>query len=134
MMTDSLKLRKLADWFDLKYPDDLQSEVQADLRKIADKLESAESISPDWKKEKPDIACVFACRTKIKDRYDYDLFTFDWERGEAPENVIEDDTTSYYYLAWLDQDGDELGDKEDLLAEEYLILEVLPTLEQHKEK
>lgn len=33
------KLRKLADWFDVKYPDDPNPEVQNDLRKLADQLD-----------------------------------------------------------------------------------------------
>ena len=36
--TDSEKLRLLADWFDMKYPNDKNLEVQNDLRRIADNL------------------------------------------------------------------------------------------------
>lgn len=42
-MTDSEKLRLLADWFDMKYEGiDQTDEVQNDLRRIADKLEQRE--------------------------------------------------------------------------------------------
>ena len=37
-VTDSEKLRLLADWFDMKYPNDKNPEVQNDLRRIADNL------------------------------------------------------------------------------------------------
>ena len=39
-LTDSEKLRLLADWFDMKYPNDKNPEVQNDLRRIADKLDA----------------------------------------------------------------------------------------------
>ena len=35
-MTDADKLRKLADWFDARYPDDPTPDVQNDLRRIAE--------------------------------------------------------------------------------------------------
>ena len=37
--TDSEKLRLLADWFDVKFPNDDKPEVQDFLRELADKLE-----------------------------------------------------------------------------------------------
>ncbi len=40
--TDSDKLRYLAKWIDVKYPNDLDPEVQRDLRRIANKLASLE--------------------------------------------------------------------------------------------
>ena len=39
-LTDSEKLRLLADWFDMKYPNDKNPEVQNDLRRIADNLDA----------------------------------------------------------------------------------------------
>ena len=39
-VTDSEKLRLLADWFDMKYPNDKNPEVQDDLRRIADNLDA----------------------------------------------------------------------------------------------
>ena len=40
MQADGDKLRLLAEWFDLKYPNDKNPEVQKDLRRIADNLDS----------------------------------------------------------------------------------------------
>ncbi len=37
-MKDSEKLRMLADWIDVKYPDDADPEVQKDLRRIASRI------------------------------------------------------------------------------------------------
>ena len=37
--TDSKKLRLLADWFDAKWPNDPNPEVQKFLRELADKIE-----------------------------------------------------------------------------------------------
>ena len=42
VVSDSEKLRLLADWFDAKFPNDPNPEVQNDLRKIANKLEESE--------------------------------------------------------------------------------------------
>ena len=38
-MKDGDKLRLLADWFDARYPDDPTPTVQADLRRMADRLD-----------------------------------------------------------------------------------------------
>ncbi len=38
--TDSEKLRLLADWFDIIYPDDPNPEIQKDLRRMADEWEA----------------------------------------------------------------------------------------------
>ena len=43
-VTDSEKLRLLAEWFDLKYPNDKNPEVQNDLRRIADNLDSTSGV------------------------------------------------------------------------------------------
>ena len=39
-MKDGDKLRRLADWFDKRYPDDPTPTVQADLRRMADRLDA----------------------------------------------------------------------------------------------
>ena len=39
-LTDSEKLRLIADWFDMKYPNDNNPEVQNDLWRIADNLDA----------------------------------------------------------------------------------------------
>lgn len=47
-MTDAEKLRCVADWIDKKYPNDLNPEVQMDLRRIANYIEEMrdeESVS-----------------------------------------------------------------------------------------
>jgi len=57
-MTDSEKLRMLADWFDnydARYANERkdlrhdQDEVQADLRRIADELEQSKDLQEYWK-------------------------------------------------------------------------------------
>jgi len=51
-LKDSEKLRKLADWIDLKYPNDAAPEVQNDLRRIADNLEEGQKAREVWKRLK----------------------------------------------------------------------------------
>ena len=46
-MTDADKLRKLAEWFDYKYPNDQNPEIQDDLRDMANRLEAYEGNIPD---------------------------------------------------------------------------------------
>lgn len=43
-LTDSQKLRALAEWFDTQYQHDDNSEVQQDLRRIADRLEGEQEL------------------------------------------------------------------------------------------
>lgn len=40
------KLRTLADWFDMKFPDDKDPEVQNDLRALANNIEKA--LEEEW--------------------------------------------------------------------------------------
>ena len=67
-----------------------------------------------WTKEKPDYPCVFMTRAKIEGRFDYSI----WRIEEV--NGIEDNT---YYLAWLEEDGDEWDDIADMNFDEYFIIE-----------
>ena len=46
-MTDAEKLRKLAEWFDEKYPNDQNPEIQDDLRDMANRLEAYKGNIPD---------------------------------------------------------------------------------------
>lgn len=87
---------------------------------------------PAWTKEMPDFACVFVCRTKYRDRWEYNLFILDWEVGETPEGGDED--TTYYYLALMDKDGEGWGDKDELSADEFKVIEILPTLDRINER
>jgi len=98
-------------------------------------VKSTAGLDNFWTKEKPDFACVFLTRHKIvtkKDEYfDYNLWRFDWEPGESPEDSSDDnENVIYYYLAWTDGDGDEWDDISECDYDEYLILEILPTLEE----
>ena len=65
-----------------------------------------------WTTEKPDKPCLFICRTKIKDKWDYTLFILEF--------VGFDDSR---YLGWFDNNYDEYGALEELTADEYLIIE-----------
>lgn len=68
----------------------------------------------EWTKDKPQIPCVFICRNKFRGKWDYELFRI--EKLDCDENS--------YYLGLLTIDGDEYGDlEEDLLADEYMIIE-----------
>uniref|UniRef100_A0A6M3KZ22 Uncharacterized protein n=1 Tax=viral metagenome TaxID=1070528 RepID=A0A6M3KZ22_9ZZZZ len=81
-----------------------------------------------WTKQKPDYACIFL--TKENDAYN--IWKFCWEIGDPPDNADED--AIYWYLAWADQDGDEWGDIAECDFDEYLILEILPTMDEvHKQ-
>jgi hypothetical protein len=88
-----------------------------------------------WHKGKPDYACVFITRHEYNEKFEYDIWEFAWTQGEQPENREGDeDETRYYYLAWLDKDGEEYGDINDMAVGEYLVVEILPTIEEtHQE-
>lgn len=90
-------------------------------------LITAEKDAERWTTTKPDYACVFVGKTGEN----YSLWRFEWQPGEAPENTTEDDCdTGYYYLAWIDDDGDEYDDIDECHCEKYLVIDVLPTLEE----
>jgi hypothetical protein len=42
--SDSDKLNLLANWFDAKYPDDFNPEIQTDLRRMAKRLDALEIL------------------------------------------------------------------------------------------
>ncbi len=77
-----------------------------------------------WTKDKPDYACVFVTRQKDKHNiYSYEVWEFRWEIGEPPEDA--ETETTYYYLAWTDENGEEWDDIKDCNFNEYLVLEIL---------
>ncbi len=84
-------------------------------------------------KERPNFACIFVTRhdykNKYKDKYYYNLWRLEWIPGDDED----DDNTIYYYLAWLDSDGNEWDDISECNYDEYLVLEKLPTLEELKQ-
>jgi hypothetical protein len=78
-----------------------------------------------WQNEKPMYACVFI--TKFNG--EYNLWKFCWEPGEH-----DDEDSIPFYLAWTNIDGDTWDDIEECTFDEYLILEILPTMEEvHKQ-
>ena len=79
-----------------------------------------------WTTSRPEFACVFA--TKKHD--EYNIWRFCWETDESLTGV------EYgYYLAWTTNEGDEWDEIEDCDFEEYLVLEILPTMEEtHKDR
>ena len=82
-----------------------------------------------WTQQKPDYACIFV----TKHSGEYNIWRFCWEIGEPPEDATDDDTI-YWYLAWTNQDGDEWDDIAECDFDEYLILEILPTMDEvHKQ-
>ena len=101
----------------------------------ADNVGLSAVLGSAWQKEKPDYACVFLTRHKDKERFEYDIWEFAWTQGEPPEDRGGDeDETRYYYLAWTDKDGEEWDDIKDCQFDEYLIIEILPTMEEvHQE-
>jgi hypothetical protein len=92
-------------------------------------------MEKNWITQKPDYACAFLTRYKFRDKWEYALYRFEWCQGEPPEDrSIEDEETRYYYLAWLDNDGEEWDDIAECKFDEYLVIEVLPTQDEvHKE-
>lgn len=98
------------------------------------KIKFTEDSQLKWQKEKPDYACIFLTR----DNGHYNVWEFAWQHG-APRNPEDaqygniDGETRYYYLAWLDNDGDEWDAIEDCNFDEYLVLRKLPTMDEvHK--
>ena len=87
-------------------------------------------IPVGWQKGKPDFACVVTTRSTYtsptgRTSTDYDLFLLEWTRCD------EDDA---YYLACMDKDGEEWCALEELTVDEYLVIEMLPTMEEvHKQ-
>ena len=69
-----------------------------------------------WTTTKPDFPCVVVTRTKYKERWNYQLWILEMVAGE------DTDTQQFYYLGWLDRDGEEQGALGELLADEYLII------------
>lgn len=77
--------------------------------------------NPIWQIDKPDYACIFLTR-----QYGYyNLWEFSWE-------ISDNDTQEYgdYYLDWTDIDGDEWDDISNCNFDEYLILELLPSIDE----
>lgn len=97
---------------------------------LADVLSQSVISEPiKWQKERPEFACIFLA----KHNGEYSIWEFSWEIGEPPEDANDDDTI-YWYLSWTDKDGDEWGDIAECIFDEYLILELLPTMhEKHKQ-
>lgn len=84
----------------------------------------------EFTKTKPDFACVFVSKRVCSGYNEYAVWQFSWELGEASEDVTDDDgETLYFYLAWLDQDGDEFDDIAECDFDEYLVLDRLPTMD-----
>lgn len=70
-----------------------------------------------WTQTKPDFACVFVSRRDD----DYHVWQFEWLEGE-------DDF--YFYLGWITDDGEEYDDIADCEFDEYLVLKLLPTMDE----
>jgi hypothetical protein len=98
---------------------------QNGLKKKAHPVKLSDGLGSAWQKEKPDYACAFLTRHKWKERFEYDIWMFEWQHGEN-----NDDEKTLYYLAWLDKDGSEWDDIADCNYDEYLIIEILPTMEE----
>lgn len=107
----------------------------ADESPKADSVRLSAVLGSAWIKEKPDYACVFLTRHKYKERFEYDIWEFAWTQGEPPgDREGDEDETRYYYLAWTDKDGEEWDGIKDCDFDEYLIIEILPTMDEvHKE-
>lgn len=83
-----------------------------------------------WQKEKPDYACIFVTRSAD----DYQLWRFEWQVCDPPDDVKpEDYDKTWYYLAWTTIEGDEWDDIKECNFDEYLVLDLLPTLEETEE-
>ena len=97
---------------------------------ISNRLGKLVMLQKCWTQQKPDYACIFV----TKHSSEYNIWRFCWEIGEPPEDAIDTDETVYWYLAWTNQDGDEWDDIAECDFDEYLILEILPTMDEvHKQ-
>lgn len=94
------------------------------------RLEKLVMLQKCWTQQKPDYACIFV----TKHSSEYNIWRFCWEIGEPPEDATDTDDTVHWYLAWTNQDGDEWDDIAECDFDEYLILEILPTMDEaHKQ-
>jgi hypothetical protein len=99
--------------------------------KTAGMLQVVNRLKPQsWQKKKPDYACVVVTRCKIHDNWFYDLVVLEWREGEPPEGISEKEheTTKYCYLSWQNGDGEEMGDINELRADEYFVVQKLRQL------
>ena len=103
-------------------------EPRTDAEKLAVAMMTEYELSKElrWTTERPDFACVFAS----KRRDEYQIWRFCWEMDESTT-----DDEYGYYLAWTTNEGDEWDEIEDCDFDEYLVLEILPTMEEtHKDR
>ena len=88
-------------------------------------------ILKEWTTQKPDFACVFLTRHKYLDQWEYEIYRFEWCKCDPPiDPLIEGEETRYYYLAWLDKDGEESDDIAECACKEFFIIETLPTMDE----
>ena len=101
---------------------------RTDSEKLAVAMMTEYELSKElrWTTLRPEFACVFA----TKKHGEYQIWRFCWEMDESLTGV------EYgYYLAWTTNEGDEWDEIEDCDFEEYLVLEILPTMEEvHKDR
>ncbi|MCR4330042.1 MAG: hypothetical protein NUV65_05880 [Candidatus Roizmanbacteria bacterium] len=97
--------------------------------KITPTVEKLIMLQKCWTKQKPDYACIFV----TKNNSEYNIWSFCWEIGEPPESSTDNGTT-YWYLSWTDKEGYEWDDIAECDFDEYLILELLPTMDEVHEQ
>lgn len=73
----------------------------------------------EWTKEKPDYECVFVSRTKVSTPFSKGLFGWKYDLL----GIIWYQEEEIGYLALCDNDGDEYCALDELIADEYLVIE-----------
>ena len=102
---------------------------QNDSEKLAVAMMTEYELSKElrWTPSRPEFACVFA----TKHGTEYDLWQFYWREDKSTAEI----GACNYYLAWADNNCDEWDEIEDCNFDEYLVLEILPTIEEvHKDR
>ncbi len=92
--------------------------------KQANDTEKLAILGKCWTKDKPDYACVFVTR----DNGNYNLWRFEWEIAEPPEDATDREEATYYYLSWATEIGEEWDSIDNCNFDEYLVLEILPDM------
>ena len=127
-MSHSITIEQIKDHIlELKESNASKSEIREAEEELKRKRNTNETVK-EWTTQKPDFACVFLTRNKSQKRWEYDIYRFEWCQCDPP--IDEGEETSYYYLAWLDKDGEEIDDIAECACKEFFIIETLPTMDE----
>jgi len=80
------------------------------------RLELLVSIASGWRRKRPNRPCVLLTRNKFGKTWEYDLHLLEMVDGHNAEG------SKARYLGWLDKDGVELDDINDMHYQQYKII------------